>query len=440
MFPVIPLNEEKFKDKILRWASGSVKGSNIPTTDWPQVLSEIYLISSGHQVNFLFCSIDSNRLKSFVVIIFGIINIIRYAFVTAYPSNPRVLLFGGALFNAFGSVGRTLHLTSLFSCLQMTIFRIIFMWKDMKDSNIFHEIHMERHKNISVTNPFLAIKLAMSANFLSNNTIRITNNLASVTIHLCEALILYPTIVSINRRSNWVGIIFDVFWLLVSETSIRTLIRDSIWIFGWWLSMVEKLCHETDALVQQVLRESSSLQIKNAREVQAVSHNISVDVTKSLGRIHEKYLLLIRRCNYFNEVSKHVIFYMACCSTVINASVMYSYLRMEDTLIAPGFLIFWLIMSFLSFLAMATTTILYHRNCRLYRQLNSFFVRCNSFMSVQNKMELQQLIESTGCQSRCFVALAMIDGEFFKKRSVIRYAFYCTRMYAFMINFADQWT
>lgn len=440
MFPVIPLNEETSKDKILRWISGSVKGYNIPTTDWPHVLSEIYLTSSGHQVNFIFCSIDSNRLKSFISIIFGILHVIRYAFVVAYPSNPRVVLFCGALFHAFGSVGRTLHLTGLFSCLQMTIFRIIFMWKDMKDTHIFHEIHMERHRNIPVTNPFLAIKLAMAANFLSNNTIRMTNNLASVVIHLCEALVLYATIVSITRQQNWVIVLFNVFWLLVTAASIRTLIRDSIWIIGWWLSMVAKLCHETDNLVKQVLQESSSLQAKNGCQVKAVSHAISVDVTKSLRRIHEKYSFLIRRCNHFNEVSKHITFYMACCSTVINASVMYSYLRIEDTLMAPGFFIFWLIISFLSFLTMATTTILYQRNCRLYRQLNSFFVHCNSFMSVENKKELQKLIESTGCQSRCFVALSMIDGEFFKKRSVIRYIFYCTRMYAFMINFADQWT
>jgi hypothetical protein len=88
---------------------------------------------------------------------------------------------------------------------------------------------------------------------------------------------------------------------------------------------------------------------------------------------------------------------------------------------------------------MSTTTFLFQSNCRLYRRLNSLFVRSGKSIATEERLMLQGLITSTGCKCRCLLSLSMIDGGFFQKRAVIRYVFHCTRMYAFMISYADRW-
>lgn len=429
MIPTLFVKPETRWKKFLRFLTSSVKGSNDAGTTWPQILRSIHLTCSGEELLHL----DSNRITSIVTMLMSLINALRLAAVTFSPNSYKLALYCGGLMHGFGNVGRTLHLTALFCCLQVCILRCIFLWKDCPGRTILQEIH--KRQRILITNPLAVVSLAASMR-LSNSAVRWTNKLAIIAIFVAEAITVYGTAKLVQRELDWYKRALWIFWLFVNMLVIKTVVRDMIWIFGWWLSMVAKLLHEADDLIEVVATETSIID-NMAEGVEVISP--AVDLKRTLKQICRCYSDLIIRTENFNKVSKHIIFYMSVCTTIINASMMYSYLRVEDSLIAPGFLLFWFIFSFLSLLTMATTTFLYQSNCKLYRQLNSFFVRSGKFMQTPDKFLLQGLIRSTGCQSRSLVSLSMIDGDFFQKRAVIRYVFYCTRIYAFMINYADQW-
>ena len=140
----------------------------------------------------------------------------------------------------------------------------------------------------------------------------------------------------------------------------------------------------------------------------------------------------------FDDFSKHFMFVVSSTSSVSCSSFLFGILKTDDIVVNIMFIPICICLMTNTVVLMSAATSINSLGKRLYKDLNSVFVRFQHKLSIEDKKVLKQLIEDTGNERYPSVSLMTVNGTPFESVSFAAFIISFISLFLMMFDFLHE--
>ena len=341
---------------------------------------------------------------------------LRYGFLMFVGDNRLLNLLFGGIFHAFG-----LSMWSLYFCasavalIVMTVYAAFSSRLKIVQDIMAAELLPYLSCNTPLRSSDSTEKFLKRLRF----THRVTKAAAIMGKLLTTLVTLFVTILCAANESSVFLVFLWFFWTL-THLVFAWLVINTFWTIALWFVLNTHLTLQVDQLTQSIVLLDSS--------------QLNTDVIK----VFKSYKQLSLKIKNFNRFSKQLLCVLTAGTNIISTILLHGFITILPTSLIIGLALIDFALTFLvgSLAVLNISSSIFMKNQKLYRSLNSVFVRRTGDFSVYVRYALRIMIKNTGSRNRTTLALVNIDDRIYDRQLLGRYIYYSIRLFAILAKFS----
>lgn len=348
------------------------------------------------------------KAKLLAVIIYGVIETIRYSFLSVVINGTNFTLIKtvGGVYRPLGIASRLTCICYALFCLGSVLVRITCYHRY---ATFLPSIIIPYTQENTATPLFgkskekfyIVLKVCWKLGRVVDFSVRYGQFVSAL---LCVYLIIHET--SIVSIAIWIA------WTAVQINGLTVLVGDLLWFCWAWF----------------ILKTHLDLEMIQVRSF----INTDWDPGRKAAVIVSSFVRLEEKIHEFHRTSSEILATLIIVSGAVNGVILWMSITLHDRIIGFGFLIISLmcLCSFLFFVFSGTS--LFRLSMKLNRSIFSFLALEHCFLTPKEQLSLLRISKTLG---KCTpIALRTMFGQRFESTFIVRYIFYSFKISYFIIN------